>query len=343
MMLAMQTWRALFAPRRLVPIFLVATPMIVAESGFGRAHTALAVCFVVGFVLSGPWLWRLCQRWIKHRLLSTTLFAILCAIVVLGLGLSVPLGLGLGRSFLTTPFSLLIGWALFSVGGWGLGRDIEMEQELSALTQRAQHLERLAQTAQLMAIRSHLDPHFLFNTLNAIAEWCRQDPIVAEEAILRLSKMLRAILGSLSQERWSLSEEVSLICDLLALYAVRDAERYQAKVTLEPELEDALIPPMLLLPLVENAIKHGPSAGHSGVIRVEITAQGDEVCALISNPGRFNGLREQGQGVKMVERRLAISYDTRHGQRSSLSLTDHDLSTTALCRFPLELERKVMS
>lgn len=334
MMLAIQTWRGLFAPRRLVPIFLVAAPMLIAESGFGRAHAALAVCFVVGFVFGGPWAWRLCQLWVSHRLLANTLFALICAIAVLGLGFGVPMMMGLGRSFLTSPLNLLIGWALFSVGGWGLGRDINMEHELVHIQARAQSLERTAEAAQLMAIRAHLDPHFLFNTLNAIAEWCRQDPIIAEEAILRLSSMLRTLLGGLSQERWRLKEEVGLIRDLLALYAVRDAERYDATVELEPALERGLIPPMLLLPLVENAIKHGPSAGHRGAIRVEITAQGAEVCVLISNPGPFKGLREQGQGVKMVERRLALSF----GAGSSLSLSDHGSSTTALCRFPLEFE-----
>ena len=75
--------------------------------------------------------------------------------------------------------SLLVEVALFWVGGWGLARDIDFEENLRKERARARELLREKEHAELMALKSHLDPHFLFNTLNAIAEWCRADGRVA--------------------------------------------------------------------------------------------------------------------------------------------------------------------
>ena len=90
---------------------------------------------------------------------------------------------------------MLVCLALFLVGGWGLARDIWFERRLARAEAQVVGLAREAERAQLMALRTHLDPHFLFNTLNAIAEWCRQDGETAERAVLQLSAMLRTVLA----------------------------------------------------------------------------------------------------------------------------------------------------
>lgn len=74
---------------------------------------------------------------------------------------------------------------------------------------------------------------------------------------------------------------------------------------------DAAVPPMVLLPLAENALKHGPSAGHAGPVRLTVSSSGDGVVVELRNPGRFRGRREGGEGLAMVERRLALAYDGR--------------------------------
>ena len=81
----------------------------------------------------------------------------------------------------------------------------DLEQHLLASQARAAALEREAEHAQLLALRSHFDPHFLFNTLNAIAEWCREDGLVAERAILALSSMLHTIMTAIRATRWPLA------------------------------------------------------------------------------------------------------------------------------------------
>lgn len=336
--LARQTWRATLSPRRAIPIAVVALPMLIAESGYGRAHAMIATMIVIGFIGSAPLTWRACHRRFSsaHPLIGLLSFAAMSALLIVALGALTPKLLGLHQSFLTSPWNLLIGWALFSVGGWGLGRDIELELELEQAKWRTLELERAAQDAQLMAIKANLDPHFLFNTLNAIAEWCQEDPVVAEDALLKLSALLRAVFEGISLPRWELKQEMKMIRDLLALYAVRDPARYAAMLELDASLERALIPPMLLLPLVENALKHGQSAGHQGRLNLKISpepgADGQPwIRIMIENPGPFLGLRPGGQGISMVQRRLALAY----GDAASLSLTDHQDHTTTLCRLPV--------
>ena len=116
---------------------------------------------------------------------------------------------------------------LFLVGGWGLARDIELEAGFSAERQRAERLAESAERASLLALRAQLDPHFLFNTLNAIAEWCREDPAVAEAATLRLASMLRTMLTGIRSATWPLATEIALAQSLFDLYAIRDRARFR--------------------------------------------------------------------------------------------------------------------
>src|SRR5439155_22664918 len=127
-------------------------------------------------------------------LVRVILYAAVGATLVIGIGRVIPDLIGAGRTFLTTEPSLAVCIALFWVGGWGLARDIELEEHLRRERARVEALSREADHAQLLALRSHLDPHFLFNTLNAIAECCRSDGVVGEEAILQLSSMLRTMM-----------------------------------------------------------------------------------------------------------------------------------------------------
>ena len=103
---------------------------------------------------------------------------------------------GVALTELSVEFTAALGQAAGEVLGtdrWVLGRDIELSSELAAEARRAASLTRAAEDARLIAIRQHLDPHFLFNTLGAIAEWCREDPVVAERALLELSAMLHTL------------------------------------------------------------------------------------------------------------------------------------------------------
>jgi hypothetical protein len=172
------TLRALLHPRRLVPVLLVSATLVAAQRNYSRDPLAipLAILMCLTFVVVAPVSWRVLfpdRIDLRHGGIRLILYGAIGAGVVLSIGVVVPRALGMGHTFLTAPSSVVVSLALFLVGGLGLGRDIWLEHRWLRAEARAQAHARDAERAQLLALRSHLDPHFLFNTLNAIAEWCR--------------------------------------------------------------------------------------------------------------------------------------------------------------------------
>lgn len=335
-MLIAETLRALIEPRRLVPLTLVAISMLVAEwlaTGSGAA-VFLDLVLILAFVSISPALFRglateTNASW-PRQLGSWALNVIVAANVVGVIAVLVPPLLGIGATYISEPRSLGILVTLFVVGGWGLGRDIELSLGVVRERARAEKLAIEAEHAQLLALRAQLDPHFLFNTLNAIAEWCREDPVVAEAATLKLAGILRTIFEALQTPEWSLGRELTLVQQLAELYAVRDATRYVFRIDVDEPARALEVPPLMLLPLFENAIKHGPAAGHSGSVSLVVRRAPDRTTVEIRNPGAFTGKREGGHGVSMVERRLALAY----GDRASFTIEPQGDETLAVLRLP---------
>ena len=332
MSLLFDTWRGILRPHRLLPIALVGGAMILAEAWFTRtvAGVVEASLMALGFLLLGPYCWR--------RLFPHGTPISIGRLVVFGFlgGLppffawAWPLVTYGTHTFLTAGLNSLVVATLFWAGAWGIGRDIDMEQRVAAERQRAEEMARAAERAQLMAIRAHLDPHFLFNTLNAIAEWCREDGEIAEQAVLRLSALLREVMAGVRIERWPLAKEIRLVTDVWELHRIRDPDRFTVEMALPDPLPDVTLPPMILLPLVENAVKHGPAAGHRGAMRFSVTTTADALRIVVANPGPFRGRRPGGEGLAMVERRLALLYDT-----ARFDIAEQDGHTRAEVLIPL--------
>jgi two-component system sensor histidine kinase AlgZ len=305
------TIAAVTAPRRLVPILLVSAPLVAAQHSLSRDPLAmpLGVALCLAFTLLAPWLWRLLA---PRGLPGVLAYGTAGVLIIATLGVFIPALFGVGATLMTGRESIYVSLTLFWVGGWGLGRDIEFEAGLERERARAESLAREAERAQLLAVRNHLDPHFLFNTLNAIAEWCRTDGEVAERAILQLSSMLRTILAGVPLAAWPLRRELDLCRDLFDLHLIRDPGMFTLVVDGDPG--DVHVPPLLLLPLAENAVKHGPAAGHRGEIRLTIARAAD---ITTSTPG--------SEGLPTVHKRLALAYP---GQTASLTLAAAAPATT---------------
>lgn len=315
--LVRSTLRGLLAPRRAIPISLVVVPLLVIQDAYSRDAFAvpLALAMCGSFLLVGPLLWRWLFPMNEKRgepLARAFVYASVGAVVVVGIGRVLPQLVHARPTFLTSTPSLGVSVALFWVGGWGLARDIELEEHLAHERARAEALAREAEHAQLLALKSHLDPHFLFNTLNAIAEWCREDGKVAEKAILQLSSMLRTMMTGIQSTTWPLAREIELVDALLALHAVRDPTTFSVRRELPDPVPDVEVPPMLLLPIAENAMKHGPLAGHRGevrfAIRCEPTPSGTRLVVVLENPGPYRGPREGSSGLPIVQKRLALAF-----------------------------------
>jgi len=198
---------------------------------------------------------------------------------------------------------------------------------------------REAEQAQLLAIRAHLDPHFLFNTLNAIAEWCREDGEVAERAVLQLSSILRTVMQGVKVSAWPVAEEIGLSLALLSLHQLRDPSKFSVEFQVPETFSGVLVPPMILLPLVENAVKHGPAAGHRGVIRLTATSDGALLHLVLSNPGANKGPRAGSDGLATVMRRLAVAY----AGQARIEISSKGAATTVEMTLPLSgPERGVM-
>ncbi|MGZ3460432.1 MAG: sensor histidine kinase [Archangium sp.] len=330
------TLKALFVPRRLLPIVLVSLPLVAAQARFSR-HEAMAAPLGLLLCVLCVALAPVSYRFLfpegldfSHGGIRLLLYATVGVGVVLSAGVVLPKLLGMGPTFLTDRYSLAVCAALFLVGGWGLGRDIGFEESLALERARAARLALEAEQAQLLALRSHLDPHFLFNTLNAIAEWCQTDGAVAEAAVLRLSAMLRSVLAGVRAATWPLERELELVRTLFELHLLRDPDLFQLSLEVEPGVEAFPVPPLVLLPLAENAVKHGPAAGHRGRISLCVRARGDLLVFALENPGASKGPREGSSGLPTVERRLALAY----AGGASLALTSEDTCTRVTVTLP---------
>lgn len=309
---------ALLSARRALPILAISLPLLAAQHSYSPrplVADSLAVFMIFSFLAVAPFAWRWTSSgswgWLLYVPFSLLPFGLAVAMTTLG---------ELTESFLVNGVNAAIGMGLFLVGGWGLGRDIDLEQGMASL-------QRQARAAELMAIRSHLDPHFLFNTLNAIAEWCTLDPEQAEIAILRLSQLLREILGGIQAESWPLERELAIAVDVLELHRIRDPTWFELEVAGPAPGE---VPPLLLLPIVENAVKHGPAIGSRGTISLRITWVEGRRTIEVRNPGPLGPPRKGGQGLRMVRERLRLAY----GDKANFTLEQVGEDTVARVTLP---------
>jgi len=188
---------------------------------------------------------------------------------------------------------------------------------------REQEFAKLATEAQLSALRSQINPHFLFNALTTIGYLIKADPTKAYDTLLRLTQLLRSVLSS-TGEFCTLGEEIRLIESYLDIERARFEEKLSVTIDIPSELENFRVPALILQPLVENAIKHGISENRRGG-EVRISAanskqNGSSVVKLsVTDSGAGgSGVRSIGMGVgiRNVEERLASYY----GGRAKFSL-----------------------
>jgi signal transduction histidine kinase len=181
----------------------------------------------------------------------------------------------------------------------------------------AQLAARLA-TAQLAALRAQLHPHFFFNTLNAIAEMIHRDPAAADRMVTRLGVFLRRSLDSGDVQEVPLGDEVDALGAYLDVVHLRFGNRIRVALTVEPEVLDVGVPPLILQPLVENALKHGlePKEG-GGFIDVSAERRGCALCLEVRDDGvgLAAPLRER-VGMRNTRERLRQLY----GDAASLDL-----------------------
>ncbi|NMO15573.1 histidine kinase [Pyxidicoccus fallax] len=208
----------------------------------------------------------------------------------------------------TTDFDVLI--YLSVVGAYAALRSSQRMREEAV---RASQLEAQLAQAQLQLLRNQLRPHFLFNTLHAISALMHRDVNAADRMVGQLSELLRASLERDGRHEVPLSEELELLAPYLDIERTRFSDRLQVDVEVAPEVRDALVPPLLLQPLVENAIRHGiaPRRG-PGRVWVRAARAGERLSVEVRDdgvgpPSGPEGLRE-GIGLGGTRSRLEKLY-----------------------------------
>jgi two-component system LytT family sensor kinase len=164
---------------------------------------------------------------------------------------------------------------------------IESRARISARdTEVAQLHKQLAQ-AQLLALRSQIEPHFLFNTLNAVAGLIREGRAdAAVQTIVQLSDFLRGTLSEANRQEVSLGDEMEFARRYLTIQQTRFVDRLQLDIQVQDGLQNAAVPNLILQPLVENAVKHGiAKRKEGGAVRVAASAAGETLNLYIANDG----------------------------------------------------------
>ncbi len=165
---------------------------------------------------------------------------------------------------------------------------VQSVQRLRQKEQQATELMALAREQQLAALKAQVNPHFLFNTLNSISATLRRDPEQAREMIAKLSDMMRYALEGSDRDLVSLREEIDFTRQYLDLERHRFSDRLEAQVDIDADADalDTPVPPMVLQPLVENALRHGIAPSEEGgSVTVEVATENGGLDVRVEDTG----------------------------------------------------------
>jgi two-component system LytT family sensor kinase len=234
----------------------------------------------------------------------------------------------------------------------------EEELKISRLKAELAQAQLQMTQAQLQALKMQLQPHFLFNTLNSVSSMMDEDVEAAEEMLARLGDFLRLTLDNAGAQEVTLQEELEFLRSYLEIERVRFSDRLTVQIEAEPETYEALVPNLILQPIVENAIRHGFMA-RVGRGRIEIHARRDNEWLRLEVKDNGPGLQSDGPeqksarglGFKLTRERLERLYSTRQrfnladapggGLQVSLEIPYRLASAAPPTEVPAEVEEKM--
>jgi sensor histidine kinase YesM len=230
--------------------------------------------------------------------------------------------------WLACGFSILNGMIMLS-GWWCIYFFYHLFDRLNRLEIERLRLATSVKESELRALKSQVNPHFIFNSLNSLRALIEEDPLRARQAVTQLANLLRYSLQSGQLETVPFEDELSVVNDYLALEQVRHEERLRLRLDVAPDTLQLPIPPMLLQTLVENAVKYGISTRpEGGEIAIIARRENDSLRLQVTNPGAFepgtarlaksNG--STGMGLANAANRLRLLF----GEQATLQLRAGD-------------------
>jgi two-component system sensor histidine kinase AlgZ len=218
-----------------------------------------------------------------------------------------------------------------------LAYDVLLAFEKINLAQRREAVsEILARDAELQMLRTQINPHFLFNSLNSISALTAIDAVGARNMTIELAQFFRQTLALSEKKTISLSEEITLCNHFLAIEKIRFGKKLQCQMDIDPASENCQIPPMLLQPLIENAIKHGiMDMSGGGTILVTTLVRDQWLYISIANPIDPQAIAKPGNGTGLnnLQARLNSIYE----KRARLSWQQHELEQAHQFRLEMAL------
>ena len=196
-----------------------------------------------------------------------------------------------------------------------------------------------AREAELTALKAQINPHFLYNSLNSISALTSIDPARAREMCVLLADFLRMTLGMGEKALIPLREELALLEKYCAIERVRFGDRVKVQEEIQEETRECVVPPLLLQPLVENAVVHGiAQLPEGGWIRVKATRNAGRIGVTVENSWDPEAMpsRKNGVGLKNVQRRL----EARYGHEAHLEAKAEEEVFRVSLSFPADAEGK---
>ena len=278
-----------------------------------------------------PTEWRDPRTWLRHLSLCATLALVYALWIACLQEVLHPFGAaGSHPSFIVLSMAYFISrlniTLLMYVTLVAVTHTLDSRSRLSKRETEAATFNAQLARAELDALRRQLEPHFLFNTLNAISGLLRENRIgPAITAIVRLGDLLRNVLDSSDKQFVTLAEELELLESYVSIQALRFGERLQMTLDIPEELRAAQVPSLLLQPLVENAIQHGiAKRAGQGLVHVSAASSGQGLTISVSNDGPHldatDTRNEGGVGLINVRTRLRLLY----GENCHVSLRNRD-------------------
>lgn len=215
-----------------------------------------------------------------------------------------------GHAYEPPIFLILFGDSLaFSLSA-GMASAIRVTQQLQTEKDRYQEMENEHLKSELMYLKYQLQPHFFFNTLNNIYALIDLAPKMAQDNVLRLSRLMRYILYRSDEMAVPLADEIQFLQNYVELMRLRYARHVQVDMEF-PKEQGLRVPPLLLIPLLENAFKHGVDARQSSFIQLSLRLEENWLCFEVKNslfPKNENDKSGSGIGLENLSKRLELFY-----------------------------------
>ncbi|QSQ11583.1 sensor histidine kinase [Myxococcus landrumensis] len=329
----------------LLSLLFIATTSRGGEQFASRTAWTVLMCISGGLITHLARTWLPLREWVRlpmrrlALLIPFTCTALGLVQQVIGLVLAYPVLHIYGASDFSFSFLIMGGafWAVVMLMWLLTYLTVHFVEHAREVERERWRQEVAAQTSELRFLKAQLQPHFLFNCLNSVRALIVEDPVRAQQAVTRLSTLLRHALSSHGPETVPLSQELQVVRDYLSLEGIRLEERLRVREDVAPETLGIAVPAMLVQTLVENAIKHGiaqtPEGGEVAVLaRVRDGALQLEVANTPAPAGTPAPPHSSGEGLHNASERLRLLC----GMGASLQLDQTSAAlTTARVRIPL--------